>query len=49
MTLNAFESTPSLTGVVDGTTLYVGATLNVGVSQVVGAYTTTFPVTVSYN
>jgi hypothetical protein len=49
MLLNAFESTPSLTGVVDGTTLYVGATLNVGVSQVVGAYTTTFPVTVSYN
>jgi hypothetical protein len=54
MTVNAFTSSPTPTGVLSagGTqTLTVGATLNVGASQVAGNYTsaTPFTVTVNYN
>jgi hypothetical protein len=54
MTVNAFTSSPSTTGALSagGTqTLTVGATLNVGASQVAGNYTsaTPFTVTVNYN
>jgi hypothetical protein len=54
MKVNAFSSTPATTGAlsVGGTqTIQVGATLNVGASQVAGVYTaaTGFPVTVNYN
>ncbi|MHB1107158.1 MAG: DUF4402 domain-containing protein, partial [Lutibacter sp.] len=53
MTVNAFTSTPSTTGTLAAGTqdLYVGATLNVGASQVAGLYenTTGFAVTVNYN
>ncbi|MBB5638637.1 hypothetical protein HDF26_004853 [Pedobacter cryoconitis] len=53
MTVSAFTSTPSATGTLTaGTqTLNVGATLNVGGSQVAGTYTsaTPFSVTVNYN
>lgn len=53
MIVNAFTSTPSGTGALTGgaQTITVGATLNVGVSQVAGVYTnaTGFDVTVNYN
>lgn len=53
MIVNAFTSTPTGTGTLTaGTeTILVGATLNVGVSQVAGLYTnaTGFDVTVNYN
>ncbi len=53
MLVNAFTSTPSATGALTAgaQTLTVGATLNVGASQVSGAYTnaTGFDVTVNYN
>ncbi len=53
MTVTAFTSTPSTTGTLAaGTaTLLVGATLNVGINQVAGTYTsaTPFSVTVNYN
>jgi hypothetical protein len=53
MTVNAFNSTPSGTGTLSGGTqvLNVGATLNVGVNQAAGLYTsaTPFTVTVNYN
>lgn len=54
MTVDAFTSTPSGTGTLSGLgaeVLRVGATLNVGASQVAGTYTsaTPFTVTVNYN
>jgi len=53
MTITAFASTPSGTGALTSgaQTLTVGGTLNVGGSQVAGAYTnaTGFDVTVNYN
>ena len=52
MTVNAFTSSPTPTGVLSagGTqTLTVGATLNVGASQVAGNYTSTTPFTVTVN
>jgi hypothetical protein len=53
MIVNAFTSTPSTTGALTAGTqdLYVGATLNVGASQVAGLYQNVagFPVTVNYN
>jgi hypothetical protein len=52
MTITAFTSSPSGTGTLSagGTqTLYVGGTLHIGQSQVAGAYTGTFDVTVTYN
>lgn len=53
MTVNAFTSTPSATGTLTAGSqiVYVGATLNVGASQVAGLYenTTGFAVTVNYN
>jgi len=53
MAINAFTSTPSGIGILSsGTqTINVGATLNVGASQVAGDYTngTGFPVVVNYN
>jgi hypothetical protein len=54
MTVDTFTSTPDATSIIPagGTeTLSVGATLNVGVSQVAGLYTsaTPFTVTVNYN
>ncbi|HEY9116147.1 MAG TPA: DUF4402 domain-containing protein [Bacteroidales bacterium] len=53
MIVNTFTSNPSATGTLTGGTsaLTVGATLNVGGSQVAGSYTnaTGFPVTVNYN
>jgi len=53
MTVSTFTSTPSATGTLTAGTqdLYVGATLNVGASQVAGLYenTTGFAVTVNYN
>jgi hypothetical protein len=51
MTLDALTSNPSGTGALTaGTqTLLVGGTLNVGISQVAGAYTAAFDVTVEYN
>lgn len=53
MTVDDFTSTPSITGILTGgtQTVYVGATLNVGASQVAGVYanTTGFDVTVNYN
>ncbi|MDP2336731.1 MAG: DUF4402 domain-containing protein [Bacteroidota bacterium] len=53
MTVNTFTSTPSGTGALTAgsQTLTVGATLNVGASQIAGAYTnaTGFDVTVNYN
>ena len=52
MTVDTFTSSPTPTGTIGagGTqTLNVGATLNVGVAQAVGAYTGTFSVTVAYN
>lgn len=51
MTVDTF-TTPAATGTLDGTgndTIAVGATLQVGVAQAVGAYTGTFDVTVAYN
>ena len=53
MTVNSFTSTPSGTGTLSGglQVLNVGATLNVGVNQAAGVYTsaTPFAVTVNYN
>lgn len=51
MTVNTFTSNPSGTGTLTGgsQSLAVGATLNVGASQVSGTYTGTFNVTVAYN
>jgi hypothetical protein len=53
MTVNGWSSTPSGTGSLAGGSqvLSVGATLNVGASQVAGVYTsaTPFTVTVNYN
>ena len=53
MIVDVFASTPSGTGALTGgtQTLLVGATLNVGVSQVPGSYTNVagFTVTVNYN
>jgi hypothetical protein len=53
MTVNTFTSDPSGTGTLTAgaQTLKVGATLNVGASQVAGVYTnaTGFDVTVNYN
>ena len=53
MVVNTFTSTPSGTGVLTAgaQTIVVGATLNVGSSQVAGVYTnaTGFDVTVDYN
>jgi len=53
MTVNGFVSNPGTTGTLSATgsqTLAVGATLNVGQSQVEGTYTSAaFTVTVAYN
>lgn len=53
MVLNTFTSTPTTTGTLSGgaQTVNVGATLNIGTSQVAGDYTnaTGFDVTVNYN
>lgn len=53
MTVNAFTSSPSPTGLLTGgeQTLYVGATLNVAAAQASGTYvsSTPFNVTVNYN
>ena len=52
MTVSAFTSSPSSTGILDGSkTLNIGATLNVAAEQVPGVYTnaTGFDVTVNYN
>jgi hypothetical protein len=53
MTVDTWTSTPTPTGTLTGgtETLYIGATLNVGASQVAGAYLsdTPFQVTVVYN
>lgn len=53
MTVSAFTSTPATTGTLTAGSeiVYVGATLNVGASQVAGLYenTTGFAVTVNYN
>lgn len=53
MTVSTFTSTPSTTGTLTAGSqiVYVGATLNVGASQVAGLYenTTGFAVTVNYN
>jgi hypothetical protein len=52
MTVDTFVSNPPVTGTLSalGTdTLVVGATLHVGASQAIGAYTGTFNVTVAYN
>lgn len=53
MTVSTFTSTPSATGTLTAGSqiVYVGATLNVGASQVAGLYenTTGFAVTVNYN
>lgn len=51
MTVDEYSSSPE-TGLLDSSgdaTLAVGATLNVGASQVAGAYTGIFDVTVAYN
>jgi hypothetical protein len=51
MTVGTFTSTPVASGtLVAGTaTVNVGGTLNVGLNQVAGSYTGTYPVTVNYN
>jgi len=52
MTVNTFVSNPSGTGTLSGggtQSLSVGATLQVGASQVQGNYSGTFDVTVAYN
>lgn len=54
MTVNAFTSDPTPTGLLDGAgaqTLNVGATLNVNANQAAGTYTNAagFTVTVNYN
>ncbi len=53
MIINAFTSNPSATGVLaaGAQTINVGATLNVGINQAAGLYTTATPfqVTVNYN
>lgn len=51
MTLNAFSSSPSGVGTLNGlgfSILYVGATLQVGASQPAGAYSGAFTVVVNY-
>jgi hypothetical protein len=51
MTVNAFTSSPSGSGVLDGTgnaTLYVGATLTLSANQASGSYADSFSVTVDY-
>jgi len=54
MTVNAFTSSPSATGLLSSggsQTLTVGATLNVAAGQMAGTYTNAsgVPVTVNYN
>jgi hypothetical protein len=53
MTVSAFTSTPSSTGILTGgsETLNIGATLNVAAGQVPGVYSnaTGFDITVNYN
>lgn len=51
MTVSSFVSNPSGTGALTGgaQTLLVGATITTVASQLVGAYTGTFTVTVAYN
>ncbi|MDR3682758.1 MAG: DUF4402 domain-containing protein [Geothrix sp.] len=52
LTVSPVASTPSATGLLDGTgqqTLAVGGTLNVAANQPAGAYSGTFNVTVAYN
>ena len=51
MTVDTWTSNPSGTGaiVAGGTTVQVGATLNVGAGQVAGLYTSTAPFTVTVN
>lgn len=52
MTVDAFTSTPSGTGTLDGTgkqNVNVGATLRVSNNQAAGRYTGTFTVSVAYN
>jgi hypothetical protein len=52
MTVDTFNSDPGATSTLSGggsDTIAVGATLNVGASQVSGSYTGTFDVTVAYN
>jgi len=52
MTVSTFTSNPATTGTLSGTgsqTLSVGATLNVGASQVAGLYTSSIPFTVTVN
>ena len=52
MTVDKFKSNPLGTGTLDATgndSFTVGATLNVGASQVAGTYTGTFSVSVDYN
>ena len=51
MTVNAFTSSPSGSGVLDGTgsvELYVGATLTLSANQAAGNYSDPFTVTVNY-
>lgn len=52
MTVDSFTSTPSTSGVLDGSgqqTLFVGATLKVGSNQPFGSYSGQMAVTVDYN
>ena len=52
MTVDAFTSSPSLTGVLDGSgkqTISVGASLNVGAAQAAGTYVSGIPFEVSVN
>jgi hypothetical protein len=52
MTADTFTSFPANSGTLDATgvqTLRVGATLNVGATQVTGIYSGSYPVTVNYN
>jgi len=51
MAVNTFTSSPATTGTLTAgaQTLKVGATLSVGASQVTGAYTGSYTVTVAYN
>lgn len=52
MLVNGFTSDPAATGLFSGTgtqTINVGATVNVGASQVTGNYSGTYDVTIAYN